>query len=106
MLSCPAFGKGVCPYKSHLDKFKGKAANCPKFREGCPFKRCKTVGEIVELLSQMRESKKSLAAYEHEKINELIHSIYGMEEKKLGTCTFAKPCIFSHDQEGKAIIPK
>ena len=58
MFTCPAFGKDVCPYAILVTKCKGLAGNCPAFKEGCPFKNCKSVGEFVEKLTQMRDQLK------------------------------------------------
>ena len=58
MFSCPAFGKGMCPYAILVTKCKGLAGNCPAFKDGCPFKNCKSVVEFVEKLTQMRDQMK------------------------------------------------
>ena len=63
MFKCPAFGKGVCPYAGLVQKDKGLAGNCPAFKQGCPFKNCKSVGEFVEKMTQMRDTCKGKAAY-------------------------------------------
>ena len=107
MFMCPAFGKAMCPYAILVSKCKGLAGNCPAFKEGCPFKICKSVGDFVEKLTQMRDncSSKGKEAYiaffkELLKINE-------NEQKKLGNCPFnAHVCPFRYDAQGKAIIPK
>lgn len=105
MFKCPAFGKGVCPYVILVEKCKGLAGNCPAFKGGCPFKNCKSVGEFVEKMTQMRDACKGKAAYE--KFFKELHTVSQTAEKKLGACPFnAHICPFSHDVQGKAIIPK
>jgi hypothetical protein len=44
--NCPAFQKGTfCPY--NVSDLKGLAKGCPAFKDGCPFKGVKDVGEFV-----------------------------------------------------------
>ena len=105
MFKCPAFGKGICPYAGLAQKDKGLAGNCPAFTGGCPFKKCKSVGEFVEKMTQMRDTCKGKAAYSKFFQDVLAASEAG--QKKLGACPFmAHSCPFSHDAQGKAIIPK
>ena len=105
ILKCSAFDKGKCPYAVLVTKCKGLAGNCPAFKEGCPFKNCKSVGEFVEKLTQMRDVSKGKEAYE--KFFRELLAITESEQKKLGTCPFnAHVCPFSHDAEGKPVIPK
>ena len=105
MMMCPAFGKGVCPYKSLITKDKGVAGKCPAFRDGCPFKNFKSVGEFVEKLAQMRDTCTGKDA--HKKFFKDVLDVSDEEQKKLGACPFnAFVCPFSHDAHGKAIIPK
>lgn len=109
MFKCPAFGKGVCPYDVLVTKCKGLATNCPAFKGGCPFKNCKSVGEFVEKMTQMRDQmqgsakgKDALAKFMKE-----LSLVNESEQKKLGACPFnAHLCPFSRDAEGKPIIPK
>ena len=105
MFMCPAFGKGVCPYAVLVASCKGMAAKCPAFQEGCPFKTFKSVGQFVEKMTQMRDAHKDKAAYE--KFFQALHRVSESEEKKLGACPFnAHVCPFSHDAQGKPMIPK
>lgn len=109
MFKCPAFGKEVCPYAILVKECKGLAGNCPAFKGGCPFKNCKTVGEFVEKMTQMRDGiqdsakgKTALAKFMQE-----LQAVNESGQKKLGACPFnAHVCPFSHDAQGKAIIPK
>ena len=106
MFKCPAFGKGVCPYAILVTKCKGLAGNCPAFKEGCPFKNCKSVGEFVEKLTQMRDQMKdstkgkdAAATFFKE-----LHAVTTTAQGKLGKCPFnANVCPFSHDAHGKPI---
>ena len=106
MFKCPAFGKGVCPYADLVTKCKGLAGKCPAFKGGCPFKNCKSVGEFVEKMTQMRDTCSGKAAYT--KFFKEVHAVSESGQKKLGgACPFnAHICPFSHDAEGKALIPK
>ena len=105
MFKCPAFGKGVCPYVILVTNCKGLAGNCPAFKEGCPVKNCKFVGEFVEKLTQMRNACKGKAAYE--KFFKELLRITDSGQEKLGACPFnAHVCPFSHDAQGKPIVPK
>ena len=38
---------------------KGLAGHCAAYKDGCPFKNCKSVGEFVEKLTQMRDQMKN-----------------------------------------------
>ena len=109
MFLSPNFGKGVCSYAKLVEKHKGLAGNCPAFKEGCPFKKCKTVGEFVEKMTQMRDmtqgSKKGKDAIK--KFIQDVIEVSKEEQRKLGVCPFmAHSCPFSHDAQGKPIIPK
>ena len=106
MFKCPALGKDKCPYAILITKCKGLAGNCPAFKEGCPFKICDSVGEFVEKLMQMRDTCcKGKPSYT--KFFQDLLAINEAEQKKLGNCPFnAHVCPFSHDAQGKAIIPK
>ena len=106
MFKCPAFGKAMCPYAILVTKCKGLAGNCPAFKEGCPFKICKSVGDFVEKLTQMRDTcTKGKAAYT--KFFQELLAINEAGQKELGNCPFnAHVCPFSHDAQGKTIIPK
>ena len=103
--ACPAFGKGVCPYAILVTECKGLAGSCPAFKGGCPFKNCKTVGEFVEKMTQMRDTCKGKAAYS--KFFQKLCKINDSEQEKLGACPFnAHVCPFSRDAKGKPIVPK
>lgn len=105
MFKCPAFGKGVCPYAGLVTKCKGLAGKCPAFKGGCPFKNCKSVGEFVEKMTQMRDTCSGKAAYT--KFFQEVIAVSQSGQKKLGACPFnAHICPFSHDAQGKALIPK
>ena len=39
------------------------AAKCPAFKNGCPFKECKTVGEVQNMLGEMRDHSKGEVVY-------------------------------------------
>ena len=105
MFKCPAFGKGLCPYAVLVTECKGLAKNCPAFKGGCPFKNCKSVGEFVEKMTQMRDACTGKKAYKT--FFEKLLDVTTKGQKKLGACPFnAHVCPFSHDAEGKAIIPK
>ena len=106
MFKCPAFGKDVCPYAILVTKCKGLAGDCPAFKKDCPFKNCKSVGEFVEKLTQMRDQmkdstkgKEAAAAFFKE-----LQAVNTTAQQKLGACPFnAYACPFSHDAEGKPI---
>lgn len=105
MNTCPAFGKGVCPYAILVTKCKGLAGNCPAFKGGCPFKNFKTVGEFVEKMTQMRDTCKGTTAYT--KFFQELLAITDTAQKKLGACPFnAHVCPFSRDAKGKPLLPK
>ena len=53
--ACPAFGINICPFAKLPEEKKGMAAKCPAFKQGCPFKGCKCVGEFQEKLAEMRD---------------------------------------------------
>ena len=103
MFKCPAFGKDRCPYTGLVAQNKYVASNCPAFKDGCPFKNSKTVGEFVEKMTQMRDTCKGKDAYKSF-IKQVI-DVSKEEQNKLGNCTFnAYVCPFSRDAEGKALI--
>ena len=105
ILKCPAFDKGKCPYAVLVTKCKGLAGNCPAFKEGCPFKNCKSIGEFVEELAGMRDVSKGKEAYE--KFFRELHAINDSEQEKYGVCPINRHvCQYSHDAQGKPIIPK
>lgn len=59
---CPAFQKGkFCPY--NVPEIKGLAKGCPAFKNGCPFKGVKTVGEFKQKLGEMRDVCRGKANY-------------------------------------------
>ena len=106
MFKCPAFGKAVCPYAPLIEKDKGITGNCPAFKQGCPFKICKSVGEFVEKLTQMRDTccKGKPAQI---KFFQDVLAVSTAGEEELGTCPFmAHVCCFRVDADGRAIIPK
>lgn len=106
MFKCPAFGKTMCPYAILVTKCKGLAGNCPAFKEGCPFKICASVGQFVEKLTQMRDTCLEGKAAHTQFFKELF-IINSDKQKELGSCPFnAHVCPFSHDAQGKAIVPK
>ncbi|KAL9986174.1 hypothetical protein ACROYT_G000269 [Oculina patagonica] len=105
MHKCPAFGKGVCPYAGLVTECKGLAAKCPAFKGGCPFKNCKTVGEFVEKMTQMRDTCKGKKAYEH--FFQKLLKVTDDGQKAMGACPFnAHVCPFKNDAQGKPIISK
>ena len=105
MFKCPAFGKGVCPYAGLVQKDKGLAGNCPAFKQGCPFKNCKSVGEFVEKMTQMRDTCKGKAAYT--KFFDDVLAVSKEGQEKLGACPFnAHLCPFSRDAEGMPLISR
>jgi hypothetical protein len=61
---CPVFQKGrFCPY--NIPCLKGLAKDrCPEFKDGCPFKNVKTVGEFKKRLGEMRDKCKGKANYD------------------------------------------
>lgn len=60
---CPAFQKGkACPY--NVPELKGLGKGCPEFKNGCPFKNVKTIGEFREKLGEMRDKCKGKANYD------------------------------------------
>ena len=106
---CPTFGKDVCPYKSLVDETKGITGNCPGFKDGCPFKNLKTMGEYVGKLAEMRDktaTPKGRAAFE--KLMKRVHEISKEAEKKAGPWPFPPDTcpIFARDAHGKCIMPK
>ena len=102
---CPSFREG-CPYVVLAPQCKELAGNCPAFKEGCPFKICKTVGEVVEKLAQMRDTSKAKDAYE--KVFKALLALNDKEKENLGVPFPLShvACPFSHDAQGKPIIPK
>lgn len=101
---CPVFGKGQCPYKG----IKGFAGNCPAFKNGCPFKELKTMGEIVEKLAEMRDAHNPKGRAAFMKMLEEVLKVSKEAEKKVGAWPFPpNTCpVFAHDAWGKRIVPK
>lgn len=57
---CPVFQQGrYCPY--NIPCLKGLGKDCPEFKNGCPFKDVKTVGEFRAKMGQMRDQCKGAA---------------------------------------------
>ena len=57
---CPAFQHGhYCPY--NIPSLKELGKGCPEFKNGCPFKDVKTIGEFKVKLGQMRDQCKGAA---------------------------------------------
>lgn len=53
-LHCAAFDKGKkCPYKDL--NLNGLGKGCPAFKDGCPFKNFKDVGDFKAKLGEMRD---------------------------------------------------
>ena len=106
MFNCPAFGKAMCPYAILVTKCKGLASNCPAFKKGRPFKICRSVGQFVEKLTQMRDTC-SMGKAAHTQFFKELSAINEAKQKELGNCPFnAHVSPFSHDAQGKAIVPK
>ena len=83
----------------------GIAAKCPAFKDGCPWKRCTTVGEYVEIMRKMRDTCKGKDA--QKKYFGKVMEVSKAGEAKLGACPFHQhKCQFMSDAHGKAIIPK
>jgi hypothetical protein len=61
--NCPAFQKGkFCPY--NVSDLKGLAKGCPAFKDGCPFKGVKDVGEFEGKMGEMRDECKGKTSYD------------------------------------------
>lgn len=59
---CPVFQQGrYCPY--NIPCLKGLGKGCPEFKNGCPFKDVKTLGQFKEKLGQMRDQCKGTTNY-------------------------------------------
>ncbi|XP_031557836.1 uncharacterized protein LOC116294377 [Actinia tenebrosa] len=101
---CPAFQKGkFCPY--NVPELKGLAKGCPAFKDGCPFKGVKDVGEFEGKLGEMRDLCKGKANYE--KALKVVYGVNGQQAAKIGHCPFFKfDCPFKTDREGKPIVPE
>jgi len=101
---CPAFQKGkFCPY--NVPELKGLAKGCPAFKNGCPFKGVKTVGEFKGKLGEMRDVCKGKTKYDEAFM--IIESTNGKKVFKLGHCPFFKfGCPLSSDRDGKPIVPE
>ncbi|XP_031570333.1 uncharacterized protein LOC116304699 [Actinia tenebrosa] len=98
---CPAFEKGkACPY--NVPELKGLGKGCPEFKNGCPFKGVKDVGEFKQKLGELRDNCKGKENYD--KAFELINKANGEQVAKLGHCPFHKNgCQLSEDLNGKPI---
>lgn len=60
---CPVFQNGrFCPY--NLPCLKGLGKGCPEFKNGCPFKNVKTIGEFKAKLGEMRDQCKGRENYD------------------------------------------
>lgn len=60
---CPVFQKGkFCPY--NVSELKGLAKGCPAFKDGCPFKGVRNVGEFEGKLGEMRDLCKGKTNYD------------------------------------------
>lgn len=102
---CPAFKGGNCPYSALPSEMKGIAAKCPAFKNGCPWKSCHTVGEYLEIMAKMRDTCKGKTAY-LQFFNKVV-AVSKAGESKMGVCPFNKHlCQFTHDAQGKPIVPK
>ena len=104
--ACPAFGINVCPFANLPEEKKGMAAKCPAFKQGCPFKGCKCVGEFQEKLAEMRDTCKGDGAYV-EFHRALVRTAMQKEIDLGRQCPVFKTkagCPFAHDTKGKPII--
>jgi len=101
---CPAFQKGkFCPY--NVPELKGLGKGCPAFKNGCPFKGVRTVGDFKGKLGEMRDVCKGKAKYDE--ALKIIESANGKQVAKLGHCPFFKfGCPLKTDREGKPIVPE
>ena len=103
---CPAFFGGGCPYAKLAQEKKGVCAKCPPFNNGCPFKQCKTVGELQDMMGQMRDQSKGEAQW----IEFLKDVVFLSKEKHVehGTVSplsfFKSGCPFAKDNAGKEIL--
>ena len=82
------------------------AAKCPAFKSGCPFKRCKTVGEFEDKIGEMRNQCKGDAAY-LEFLRVTVLTAKGKEADVGSSCPFFQTkggCPFAKDTEGKPIL--
>ena len=88
------------------EKKKGIAAKCPAFKDGCPFKGCKTVGEFEDKLGQMRDQCKGDAAY----VDFLRATVITAQDKEVdvgSSCPFFQTkggCPFAKDTSGKPVL--
>lgn len=104
---CPVFGKGECPYKELIVEFKGITGNCPAFKDGCPFKDLKTIGEYVERVAHMRDTINPKGRSAFLKFNQRVVKISKEAEKTSKPWPFPpNSCPFAHDAWGKPIVPK
>lgn len=103
---CPVFADKVCPFSKLPEEKKGVAAKCPAFKDGCPFKGCKSVGEFQDKLGQMRDQCKGDAAY----VQFLRDTVRVSKEKDVdveAACPFFQTkggCLFAKDTSGKPIL--
>lgn len=104
---CPVFGKDECPYKDLIVELNGITENCPAFKDGCPFKDLKTMGEYVERMAQMRDTINPKGRAAFLKFNQRVLEISKEAEKIHKPWPFpANSCPFAHDAWGKPIVPK
>ena len=100
------FADNVCPFSELPEQKKGSAGKCPEFKNGCPFKACKTVGEFEDKLGQMRDRCKGDAAYV-EFLREVLVTAKENEAVVGTACPFFQTkggCPFAKDTKGNAII--
>ena len=106
MKNCPAFLGGGCPYAKLAQEKKGVCAKCPPFNNGCPFKQCKTVGELQDMMGQMRDQSKGEAQW----IEFLKDVVFLSKEKNIEYGTVSPPsffkggCPFAKDTAGMEIL--
>lgn len=103
---CPVFADNVCPFAKLPKEHKGAAGKCPAFKEGCPFKECKTVRQFEDKLGQMRDQCKGDAAY-LEFLRETHLTAKGKEAIVGSLCPFFHSkagCSFAKDTSGKPIL--
>ena len=104
--ACPAFGPCSCPFAKLPEEKKGAAAKCPAFKEGCPFKGCKCIGDFECKLGEMRDQCKGDAAYVLFLRAVVMKAM--QKEVDLGKeCPFFKTkggCPFATDTKGKPIV--
>ena len=103
---CPAFFGGGCPYAKLAQEKKGVCAKCPPFNNGCPFKQCKTVGELQDMMGQMRDQSKGEAQW-----IEFLKDVHFLNKEKhveYGTVSpqssFKGGCPFAKDAAGREIL--